>query len=285
MDTASLARIIGGVEEYAGRLESPRLDGRILVSYCNTGIGPAGIFYWTLRAMGYERVELAECVTAVSHVIPYTDYEHVVVWNGLPSDPGVVSIYQSSRLMGFKATVITQPLPPAVEEFFEKEDLVYVDTLSPYFTMSLTALRWGVSIGSRIEEKLRASRLRDHVEKGFQETVDSLVDVYGEKIVEIRETEGGRAAVLATPSQLAAAVHHKLLDPTSHIADTWSARVWSPRNPWIVFYATSVEEGYYRDLWFRLRGSKISRIVVNVDPASSSLYTMIIQGAAFGQLA
>ncbi|MCE4615042.1 MAG: hypothetical protein F7B60_05905 [Desulfurococcales archaeon] len=284
MKHANLLRsTIKNSEEIISKLEPPKIEGKTVVLYCNTGIGPARIYYWTLKISGVENIELVDCVTAITNLLPYTDYDQVIIWNNSTRDPNLVAAYQNSTLMNYPTRILTPILSPALEEYFDPEDLIVFTDESPYFTMSLAALKWGV-MGS-MKKDLRMNRLNDIVKEGFHESVGGLLEAYSSELNFLQSITNSKGVlVMYTPPQLPAAIHHYLLDPIVAIPSHWSLRVGVRKTPYVVFYGTSVDEGYYKDLWYKLAGSRVTKIILNVDPMTAPLYTMMLQGGVYGKL-
>lgn len=278
-----LVRMISEAEARASKLEPPETKGRTLILHCNTGLGPAYIYYWTLRLGGVEGIEIQDCVTGMSNLLPYTDYDSVIIWSNHPSDPTLVAAYQNSTLMGYDTRIITPPLPPALEEYFDPGDLTLVEGGSPYFTMSIAGLEWAIR---RVGKKgLRFERLTSIGEEGFSETVEGLVEEYSSELELLVSFKGDPGVtVIHTPMQVPAVIHHYLLDPSIRVYPGWAIREGFRVSPYTVFYGTSVEESYYKDLWFRLRDSRLVKIMLNVDPVTAPVYTMMLQGAVYGRI-
>jgi len=270
-------------EQVISKLESPRVKGRTLILHCNSGLGPAYIYYWTLRIGGITGIEIEDCITGMNNLLPYTDYDQVIIWNNSVKDPNVVDAYQNSTLMNYPTKILTPLLPPALEEFFDQEDLIVFESDSPYYTMSLAALKWGIR--ESVKKDLRMERLASNIEEGFQDTVEGLLEAYSSELEALKDIADGKdVTVIYTPPQLPAAIHHYLLDPLVHVSSHWSLRLGIRRTPYVVFYGTSVDEGYYKDLWYKLTGSRVTKIILNVDPVTAPLYTMMLQGEVFGKL-
>ena len=278
-----LAGIVRDAELTASKLEPPKAKGRILVLHCNTGLGPGFIYYWTLKLGGAENIEFQDCVTGMSNLLPYTDYDSVVIWNNHSSDPTLIAAYQNSTLMGYETRIITPPLPPALEEYFDPTDLILVEGDSPYFTMSIAALEWAIdAVGKK---GLRFERLTSIGKEGFSDAIEGLLDAYSSELSELESFKGDPGVtVIHTPMQVPAVIHHYLLDPSIRVHPGWVYREGLRVSPYTVFYGTSVEESYYKDIWFRLTGSRIAKIVLNVDPVTAPVYTMILQGAVYGRI-
>ncbi len=279
----NLVRMVREAEARASKLEPPETKGRTLVLHCNTGLGPAYIYYWTLGLGGVEGIELQDCVTGMSNLLPYTDYDSVIIWSNHPSDPTLVAVYQNSTLMGYETRIITPLLPPALEEYFDPGDLILVEGSSPYFTMCIAGLEWAIR---RVGKKgLRFERLTSIGQEGFAETIEGLFGEYSSELELLRSFKGDPGVtVIHTPMQVPAVIHHYLMDPSIRVYPGWLYREGLKVSPYTVFYGTSVEESYYKDLWFRLRDSRVVKIVLNVDPVTAPVYTMMLQGGVYGRI-
>ncbi len=270
-------------ERVISKLDPPRVKGRTLILHCNSGLGPAYIYYWTLRIGGVTSIELEDCVTGMSNLLPYTDYDQVIIWSNSDKDPSIVAAYQNSTLMNYPTRIMTPPLSPALEEYFDSDDLTVFESDSSYYTMSLAALKWGVNSG--VKKDLRMERLASDVEEGFKNTVEGLLEAYSSELDALKGiADSKEVTVVYSPPQLPAAIHHYLLNPLIHVVSHWSLRHGVKRMPYTVFYGTSVDEGYYKDIWYKLASPRITKVILNVDPLTAPLYTMIIQGEVYGKL-
>lgn len=247
-------------------LPHPTMQGEVLIAHSGWGEPAARILYTGITHSG-GRAVIASSVEASKHILPYRSLDTLIAFTASPRDPRSIILLESASLLGVeRITLVSPPLHPAYREKAEEAATQVIEVpqkAPPLLTEALAALEWTPrQLGAR-EDRIRTEITH----------LDTALQWVEEYISPGEEYSGYHPAY--TPAAKPGALYHCYITGCTPVP--LEDALEYPRGYKLLAYMTSVEEQDYRDILAgaRPRGLEIKEIMINTDPITAGLYSIL----------
>ena len=265
--------------EAARALQSPVIEGDVLIVGSGPAAAAAKILHVAALAAGI-KAAYASPVEASVLVMPYRDFDTVVVYSSDPKDPRALRAAEEALLMGYRTSLVTPSIQEDLAARLSQRPGLTLITVerAPITTMAVASAIWGQGL---LGSSPRASRLRaeisdltgaaDWVGQTFAAALADLSSKRSFSVYFTPATEPGAIYLCHADSRCSAM--RPLEDLRRGFAETD-----------VLELATTSEIHDYRDveLAVSMRGLRPIRVLLNTDPVSAGLYSVMFSALAAG---
>ena len=273
------AKIREAVEAARG-LQPPAVEGDVLIVGSGPAAAAAKIFHVAALAAGI-KAAYATPVEASVLVMPYRDFDSVVVYLSDPKDPRALRTVEESLLLGYRTSLVAPELPgDLVARLSQRPGLTIITVgKAPVTTMAAAATVWGQRL---LGSSPRGSRLRTEVDD-LLGAADWVSQTYAAALAEMSSRRS--FSIYFTPATEPGAIYLCHADSRcSGMRPLEDLRKGSAAETDVVELATTSEIHDYKDveLAVSMRGLKPIRVLLNTDPVSAGLYSVMFSALAAG---
>ncbi len=257
----------------AASLPKIELAGDVLVISSGGAEIAADVLYVSALSAGLKVLRASPTEASVL-VMPYRDFDRVIVFALDPKDSRAVRAATESALMGYNTVVVAPPLHETLESRLGMSNVqrVVVKSDSPLTTMSVASLLWAPK-GNEARYKRLSGEVAD-----IRTVPKWLEDNYRPQAEELVAAKS--LSVYYTPSLRAGAMY--LCRARRCLAAPLDALEPMQGSELTLLLATTAEEHDYKDIELRLASSGIRQVKVlfNTDPVTASAYSVFFAALA-----
>ncbi len=268
----------------ARSLPRPKVvDGTLIISSLSA-MPSARLLYNAVATLGMQAT-LAGPTEASVLLMPYRDFNSVIVFALAPRDSRSLRAAEEAAMMGMETYFVSPRMDESIEQRLKLHDNISRITVpgeAPLLTMMAASALWAPLPSSSRGERLRGElgsldSALEWVSGRYADAIASASRLESYDVAYTSATQPGALYLCRVSNRCAAAY---IIDEVSEAYSKLSAQG-------IVLLTTTAEDHDYRDveLMLSMRRANVIKIELNVDPVTAGLYAAFVAVALGGGLA